>query len=85
MLYEVLFHNVFITGHRVYSPVAAGEGMEESLAIATGRGFSGDCEAAVAASGRREGAMHMSRTSSMQSACMTRVRGHMLSQGKHCN
>ena len=49
MLYKVSVHTVF---NRVYSPVSAGEGMEESLAIATGRVVSGDCEAAAAANGR---------------------------------
>ena len=33
MLYKVSVHTVF---NRVYSPVSAGEGMEERLAIATG-------------------------------------------------
>ena len=51
MLYKVSVHTVF---NRVYSPVSAGEGMEESLAIATGRVVSGGCEAAAAANGRGE-------------------------------
>ena len=49
MLYKVSVHTVF---NRVYSPVSAGEGMEESLAIATGGMVSGGCEAAAAANGR---------------------------------
>ena len=36
----------------------------------SGGGCSGDWEAAAAANGRREGAMHMSRTSSRYSACI---------------
>ena len=51
MLYKVSVHTVF---NRVYSPVSAGEGMEESLAIATERVISGGCEAAAAANGRGE-------------------------------
>ena len=62
MLYKGSVHNVF---NKVYAPVSAGEDMEESLAIATGRMVSGGCEAAAVASGRGEGAMHVSRISSM--------------------
>ena len=56
ILYEVSAHTVFNRGHRVYSPVSVGEGMVESLAIATGRGVSEDSEAvaAAAANGRGE-------------------------------
>ena len=39
------------------------------MATMSGGGVSGECEAAVA-NGRGEGAMHMSRTSSVYSACM---------------